>query len=480
MWLCENPRLPPWATFRRRSAATKSWGWVLLLIAFAIVAGFAVAGALVRLGLIGRATDDHPVCRACRFDLYNLPPDRTACPECGSDLRAPRAVRVGNRTRRPAPLYAGLALLLLSTLAACLVGTIVARGIDTYRWLPDAWVERDTRSPLRSQQTRAWAELKRRFLDNGLSSKRTARLVDAALTRQAVTNTAWLTEIGDFVEAVHKAHALPQDKWVRYARQGIHVVLRARKQVGRADPIVPELVEDGDRVAADSLLLANLVDVNPRGDLVVERDPPPPVKPTCEQMGTGSWVYGVDVEEDRAAMSAGSAGKHTVEVSATVEVLEGSEMDPMNAKPVFREQYKASADFELVDRQTVEIELVPDTPQLRKQMEAVITMGTAERLPDANYLFIRYSQTAPPVPTAFRVTVRQGDHQWKDVATCEAGHKINGAFLVPAKGFDGDKVDVILEPDVNVARETIDTTRMWNGRMEFKDIPILPLLVTKP
>jgi len=152
----------------------------------------------------------------------------------------------------------------------------------------------------------------------------------------------------------------------------------------------------------------------------------------------------------------------------------------MNAKSVFREQYKASADFELVDRQTVEIELVPDTPQLRKQMEAVITMGTAERLPDANYLFIRYSQTAPPVPTAFRVTVRQGDHQWKDVATCEAGHKINGAFLVPAKGFDGDKVDVILEPDVNVARETIDTTRMWNGRMEFKDIPILPLLVTKP
>jgi hypothetical protein len=427
---------------------------------------------LVRLGLIGRATDDHPVCRACRFDLFNLPPDRTACPECGSDLRAPRAVRVGNRTGRPAPLYAGLALLLLSTLAACLIGTIVARGIDTYRWLPDAWVERDTRSPQRSQQTRAWAELKRRSLDNGLSSRRTARLVDAGLALQADQKTPWLNEIGDFVEAVHKAEALPPDKWLRYAKQAVHVWARARKQVGRGDPIVPEIIEDGRRVAADSVLLAKLVDANPRGDLVVERKPPPPVGYMCEQIGTGGWVYPVDVEEDRAAMSTAPAGKHAVEVAATVEVLEGSEMDPDNAKALFRELQKVSADFELVDRKFAAMELIPDSPELRKKMEAAVAVTSAELLPGPDVIFIRYSQTAPPVPTAFRVTVRQGEHTWKGTATCEANQKINGGFLVPAKEFDGDRLDLLFEPDVDVARETVEATRLWNGRLEFRDIPI--------
>ena len=54
-----------------------------VLIAAAILAGFAavVGAALAWYGWVGRATDDHPVCRACKFDLFNVPSDRHACPE---------------------------------------------------------------------------------------------------------------------------------------------------------------------------------------------------------------------------------------------------------------------------------------------------------------------------------------------------------------------------------------------------------------
>lgn len=444
----------------------------LLLIAVAIVAGFGLAGALVRYGLAGRATDDHPVCRACRFDLFNLPADRIACPECGSDLRTPRAVRVGNRTRRPAPLYAGLALLLLCALAAGLVGTHVARGLDTYRLLPDAWVERDTRSPLRSKQTRAWVELNRRFLDNGLSAGRTARLADAALARQADAKTAWIKEIGDFVESVRTAGALPRDKWVRYAKQAIQMSARARPRVGRGDPIVPEVVEDGRRVGTNSVLLARLVDVDARGDLVVERDTPEQVENMCEQMGTGSWRYQVEVEEDRAAMKAAPAGKHSVEVAATVEVLEGSEMDPQNAKPVFRERFNVKADFELVERPGAAIEIIADRPELRKQVEAAIKVNHAQVFGNSGVIFVRYGVTGLPVSVAFTVTVRQGGHEWKGKLACEATVNISGGFFVPAKEFGGDRLDVIFDPDVNVALDTVDATSMWNGRLEYRDVPI--------
>jgi hypothetical protein len=440
-----------------------------------------VAGTLLRLGLLGRATDEHPVCRACAFDLFNLPADHTACPECGSDLRAPRAVRVGNRTRRPAPLYAGLALLLLSTLAACLVATIVARGIDTYRWLPDAWVERDTRSTLRSQQTRAWAELKRRFFDNGLSAKRTARLVDLALARQADTKAAWITDVGDFLEAVHKAKALPHDQWVQYATGAVQLGLRARPRVGRGDPIVPEVFEHGDRVAADSVLLARLVDVTPRGDLVYGSHTQS-VENMCEQIGTGSWRYQVDVAENRPAMANAPAGKHAVEVAATVEVLEGSEMDPTNAKPLLRKHVRLNADFDLVERDAVSIEIVPDHPALHARMEAAVKVHAAEAVGDSGVLFVRYSVTGLPVSIASAVTVRQDNCEWKGKLACEATVSNSGGFFVPAGDFPGDRLDVIFEPDVNVALDTVDATQMWNGRLEFRDVPVLrkPAATTRP
>ena len=39
-----------------------------------------LAALLIRRGKRGRIVNDHPICRACGFDLFNLPTDRDAVP----------------------------------------------------------------------------------------------------------------------------------------------------------------------------------------------------------------------------------------------------------------------------------------------------------------------------------------------------------------------------------------------------------------
>jgi hypothetical protein len=222
------------------------------------------------------------------------------------------------------------------------------------------------------------------------------------------------------------------------------------------------------------VLLVRLVDAHARGDLIVEREAPEEVKYSGnEQIGTGSFSQKLDIEEDQQAMRTAPAGKHAVEVVANLEVLEGHELDFDGAKPLFSERKELKAEFDLVEREAAAIEIIPDdSPELRKRVEAAIKVDSAVVLPRSGYMIVRTSAKSPPVPMAFRVTVRQGGHQWIGSRTYGAGVNNTGAFIVPAKGFDGDRVDVIFEPDVNVALGTIDATRMWNGRLEFRDVPI--------
>ncbi|MBA2301706.1 MAG: hypothetical protein H0W08_03650, partial [Acidobacteria bacterium] len=84
------------------------------VIIAAIVGSLIAAVALLRRGWTGRVVDDHPICRACGFDLFNRPPDQIVCPECGVDLKSARAIRIGNRQRRQGLFYSGLTLLLVT------------------------------------------------------------------------------------------------------------------------------------------------------------------------------------------------------------------------------------------------------------------------------------------------------------------------------------------------------------------------------
>src|SRR5688572_6560291 len=103
----------------------------------------AVAGAAVfAFGWRGRRVGDHPFCRRCGFDLFGLPAESQACPECGGDLAAPRATVVGTRRRRPGVAGAGAALMLPSLAVLGVAAWGHFGGVDWQKQKPTWWLIR--------------------------------------------------------------------------------------------------------------------------------------------------------------------------------------------------------------------------------------------------------------------------------------------------------------------------------------------------
>src|SRR6188508_1582710 len=133
------------------------------LVLLAIPVALVVVGisALVR-GLRGRRIDDHPLCRRCGFDLTGKPETSTRCPECGSDLTHPRAIRHGHRKRRPALIATGATLLMVMLLAVGAGLWAMAGKVNVEQMKPTWWLIREAGDKSPGAPIAAWTELNRR------------------------------------------------------------------------------------------------------------------------------------------------------------------------------------------------------------------------------------------------------------------------------------------------------------------------------
>lgn len=189
-----------------------------LVIAIAI----AVLGAwMLRRGWRGRRVGDHPHCRRCEFDLSGRPAGSHVCPECGADVRQPRAVAVGERHRRPWLATAGGLVLLCGIAGFVFVGSGLSKSISWERYKPVAWLIRDGRSAAAATRAPALAELLRRQQAGLLSARHVAAVVDAGLKVQGDRSRPWDQRWGDFVEAARRSNGLGDAQWRTYAEQAV-------------------------------------------------------------------------------------------------------------------------------------------------------------------------------------------------------------------------------------------------------------------
>jgi hypothetical protein len=155
---------------------------------------------LAVLGLRGVRTDDHPLCRRCRFDLTGRAPGSTRCPECGGNLSSSLAIVVGHRRRRRGPLVAGLAIVLPSLLVLGLLGWRAAANVDWRSTEPTWLLLRQAGSADATWRTPALREVNRRVgqFDTG----RWDAVVAAATAYEADANRPWDTMWGNLFAPV--------------------------------------------------------------------------------------------------------------------------------------------------------------------------------------------------------------------------------------------------------------------------------------
>lgn len=200
---------------------------------------------LMRLGFRGRRINDHPICRACRFDLVGLSPDSQhpdLCPECGTSLtgpsrsrftrRARRAVIDGERRKRWRVFALGVALLLSGLGTGFWLTYKPLAKFPWTTWMPDWVLVELVDSPSPQQPGPVIKELLGRLNNRSLSTHAIGRAVQQILVVQADENRPWDSTLGYFVQRARALEALSDDLWRQYVTQSVRPVLLVRPGEG--------------------------------------------------------------------------------------------------------------------------------------------------------------------------------------------------------------------------------------------------------
>jgi hypothetical protein len=194
--------------------------WTIAALALGALALLAAGVTMLALGLRGRRTDDHPICRRCGFDLHGLTNPR-ACPECGHLLDA-ASIRMGNRRMRWGLAGAGMVLLLILLAGIGSVGVASARGYDWNTVKPQWLLEQQAQSADMTDAEGALEELAKRLAAGEVPADRTGRLVERGLESQA-NDAAWVPGWGTVIEKARTRAEVTDAQWQQYLRTAFQI-----------------------------------------------------------------------------------------------------------------------------------------------------------------------------------------------------------------------------------------------------------------
>jgi hypothetical protein len=195
-----------------------------------LIGGAALIGVvLYGLWRRGHRRDDHPVCRACEFDLFGWR-EPASCPECGADLNDADTVRRGNRQRYPALKWNG---------AALASPAVVLILVGMYSGLGAGWLNPYKPTGLLQWEASVSSVLADSALDKLLCRQKGGdlpgaellQLLKQALAVQSDPSQRWIGEWGDVVVAAKRAGVGQPKHYNQYAKQSATLKLETRQRV---------------------------------------------------------------------------------------------------------------------------------------------------------------------------------------------------------------------------------------------------------
>lgn len=454
--------------------------WLILLVVAVVLFWWCVRG---------RRVGDEPRCKGCEYNLTGLGSNR--CPECGATLRddLDRPLGIVHGRRKRSPVWVTVAVVVLLFSGTVFVASLSRMNINWLRFAPTVWVTSSAENGTRN----AMDELVRRYKAKTLSAEQINAVISAGLKIQAAPMThallaQWMNLLGDIMSGGD----MTIEQETSFVENSVIFTLTPRPKIRSGEQFALRVSHLG-RFGNTPKLSFNLTDKEVRiGDFVYTgrggsagfgfvgtggggsnlwqvRDPvnlPP---------GDYEVVLTVHRKVSFGAPSSFLPLPPSYEfddvLRAPITILPSDAEDPIKTTtdPELEPEIRDSLSVE-----EVKIDLTRDT---HRHLDCTIGFGTTGFGTPAAHV---------PIDLSFRIIVKAG--RFKEAigsVWCAAG---NSTSFTTGLYFDDDvefiddlvnaeTVTVILQTDTEAARRTVDLMNVWDGEIQFDDVP---LTVVKP
>lgn len=434
---------------------------------------FGIAALLIGLALLKRGRWPRRIGQTahCPKCDYILAGDLTRCPECGTPVNSRNVVR-GERPRREGLAWAGALVALLGVALLALRATDYSITIDWIRYKPLSWLIRGLGNATPSVSTPAWNEIQRRLTDNGLSDADQNALVDRALaiqasgTRPPGNPSAML----DYVGGRYLDHKLNSAQSEKFFAGMLRVALSVRPVVGTRSR-VPYVITGTGVGPSNWWLITRALEAR------VDDGP-------VHRLGGGAggsfggWSTGSTLDPVTAP------GKHHlhVKVELATDVNRGGGVDwDDKAAVAKRVTQDLAADFQTIEGQTpIATVTTLNASVPGPLLNASLMLKPSLRRDAANptQVWLNIDAAAAPVDLAFEVFLRFNGKEFPaGSVSYRAG--AGGGYGTDARDIplgSPPTVDVIFRSSEEIARQTINMTRIWKGQIIVPNVPLPPPL----
>lgn len=458
----------------------------VLIFSVVLLSGFA---AFV-FGWRGRPIDNRPRCRFCGYDLGGSPDDSKICPECGSNLSRPGAIRAGRHAARPVLLSIGFVLLIL---AAAISGAWVWGRVTRFNWytVTPTWMlvgqaladGDDNPSP-------AMDELVARLAAGKLAGASASFVVDRALREQADSHGEWFGKWDAVFESAWNAGQVDDEQvmaFVENLMSGWHLDHLAEIRMGEPFAIT-ERVDDFKALPSTAIFMRRSI-----------------TRMSID--GQTVCAYGPVSEADFLQIGMPRTGRAGLNQDIRTNLCSAPDLPP--APPGFSPgEYTTDKELEVNWSVWIQIPGSPTPRNLRVDGQrkrgirfvdrdrTVVTLKSPEELASA----MRDAISFRPLTVYFDSDT---GHPWcaADVRSlpmnlgCDVFFVIDGeeylAGVLAVKAdnrgaesfggreyripeFDASQITVVLRPNPAVVehRMTIFPSEAWGGEMTFENVPI--------
>ena len=425
------------------------------------------------LGFRGRKIDNHPLCAMCRFDLTGLPDDQQACPECGTRL-SPKTIVQGNRQRQKKRMLIG-AVMMLVVIGLCVPNAIRIAG--QVHWLSKAptWYLRSQVNNDTSLAKESWDILSDRLNIGKLSYAQKQALTQDVMKLQSDITRKWYVDAGDVVEKMHATGILSQQQWDTYRQTIIDqlYVMTIRNDIEHGEWIVVSLSKNPSRMGRAELWCAKRELKFMLGDLHLYTRELGETSIATHSGGSTSFTLHIKKKQwEKIAV-----GKQTITARMQCQLYDPA-LRPLprehDGLDILERELKFEQDVQFVPKGTSTVTPIVDE-SLRQQMVQSITVKLTYKPEKYADWDVELDFNMLPKPIAFDVSIRFQDQTQRMSsvhvpANKQSGWWIGGRHRINIK--DGDTVDVLLTPNVEVAEKTTYLTEFWDGAITIKDVPV--------